>query len=329
VTVYCSVDSAFAEPVLAAFEAREVIRVHRVFDTEAGKTTGLVNRLLAERGAPRADVWWSGEIFGTIQLARAGVLAAHHPATAGDIPAAYRDPGGMWTATGLRGRVIAYDPRKVSEAELPRRWSDVTGARWKGRFALADPRFGTTRGHAATLLHLWGPDRFKAFLRAMKANDVRRSDGNAHSVLLLTRGVVDIVATDTDDVLVAQRRGESVAMAYPSLSCDEDSPAAGDAPPGGARADDVPSGGTLWIPSSAALVRGGPNAEAGRRLVDYLVSAEVERMLAGSASGNVPVRAALRAELKMSAPGEATVNYAAAAAMLDESDRLVTSELLE
>src|SRR5262245_53552737 len=69
VTIYCSVDREFAEPILAEFERRNSITVRRIYDTEAGKTTGLLNRLIAEKARPRADVWWSSEIFGTIQLA--------------------------------------------------------------------------------------------------------------------------------------------------------------------------------------------------------------------------------------------------------------------
>ena len=151
-------DSAFARPILAAFEERAGIRVNQVFDTEAGKTTGLVNRILAETKAPRADVWWSSEVFGTMQLAESGVLAPYRPATASDIPQQYRDPQGLWTAFGLRGRVIAYDPARMRSDDLPARWADLTDTKYKGGFQMADPRFGTTRGHMAVLLSLWGRD---------------------------------------------------------------------------------------------------------------------------------------------------------------------------
>lgn len=312
VVVYCSVDVAFAEPILARFEKQFGITAHRIFDTEAGKTTGLVNRLLAERTAPRADVWWSGEIFGTMQLASAGVLAAYSPSTAQDIPSDYRDSGARWTAIGLRGRVLAFDPKRVRKEEVPHRWCDVTDARWKGRFALADPRFGTTRGHLAALLNLWGPARMREFQRMLRTNGARIADGNAHAVLLLTRGVVDLVATDTDDVMVAQRRGDSVDMVYPELACDGE-----------------PVGGTLWTPASAALVKGGPHPDAGRALLDYLVSEDVEASLARSDSGNVPVRPALRGRLGMTAPAEGRVDYSAAAAQLEAADRLAMEELLK
>ena len=90
-----------------------------------------------------------------------------------------------------------------------------------------------------------------------------------------------------------------------------------------------PVPGTLWIPNSVAFVAGAPHPESGRRLIDYLVSAEIEEKLRASESQNVPVRPALRAGLGAEAPGEAKVDYAAAAKMLEESDRLVREVLLQ
>ncbi len=326
--IYCSVDSEFAEPILAEFEKRSGIKVHRQFDTEAGKTTGLVNKLLLEREAPRADVWWSGEIFGTLQLARAGILAPYRPATAEDIPERYRDACGLWTAFGLRGRVIAYDPTRTKAEELPKRWADMTDPKYKGRFALADPRFGTTRGHMATLLALWGEPAMREFYEGLRRNEYQRAAGNSHVVLMLTRGIVDFAATDTDDAFVAQERGDDVAMVAPDL----------DAPDGSRKTP-----GTVWIPCSAAMVRGAPHSEAAQALLDYLASAEIEEKLQASSSKNVPVRRELRAklgpgaasdasdgsELRSFAVAPADVDYAAAAAALAESDRLVSEVLLK
>jgi iron(III) transport system substrate-binding protein len=310
--VYCSVDIAFARPILAEFTRRTGITLHPVFDTEAGKTTGLVNRLILERSRPRADVWWSSEIFGTIQLASQGILEAYSPPAAADIPPAYRDPAGRWTALGLRGRVIAYDPRRTRREDVPRRWADLTDDRYRSRACMADPRFGTTRGHMAVLLASWGEAGLAGYLDRLRANGCRLTDGNSQSVLLVTRGKADLAATDTDDVIAAQMRGESVDMVFPDLDA-----------PGGR-----PLPGTLWIPCTVGLVRGAPRAEAGRAVVDFLVSAEAEEMLHRSDSRNTPVRPALVARLGVSAPPAAAVDYAAAAGLLSRSDQLVDEHLL-
>jgi hypothetical protein len=53
VVVDTSVDQPFSQPVFAAFEKQTGIHVRAVYDTEETKSTGVVNRLIAE--ARRSD----------------------------------------------------------------------------------------------------------------------------------------------------------------------------------------------------------------------------------------------------------------------------------
>ncbi|MDR0851133.1 MAG: hypothetical protein LBN36_01425, partial [Clostridiales Family XIII bacterium] len=65
--VYTAVDQIFSEPVLKDFEAQTGIKVEAVYDMEANKTTGLVNRILAEKEHPVCDVFWNNEFVQTIR----------------------------------------------------------------------------------------------------------------------------------------------------------------------------------------------------------------------------------------------------------------------
>jgi hypothetical protein len=47
VVVYTSLDKVFSQPILEEFERKTGIGVKAVYDSEATKTTGLVNRLIA------------------------------------------------------------------------------------------------------------------------------------------------------------------------------------------------------------------------------------------------------------------------------------------
>lgn len=276
VVVYTSVDEEFARQVLAGFEAASGIHVHPLYDTEAGKTTGLVRRLAREAVAPRCDVWWSSEILGTIELARAGVLEAYESPAAADLPAEWRDSARRFTAVAARARVLAFHTQRVRRDELPRTWRELATSEWCRRLAIANPGFGTTRGHIAAMFAFWDDEPARAFLTTLRESRAQLADGNSHAVRLVADGSADLCMTDTDDVWTAQRRGLPIDLVYPRLDAEH--------PP-------------LWIPCSVALVRGGPHAEAGRRLVDHLVSAAAERALAQSDSRNVPLRPALRAEL--------------------------------
>ena len=77
VTVYVSTDRVFSEPVLRDYERRSGVKVNAVYDTEETKSTGLANRLLAEKPRPQADVFWSNEPVRTLVLKSRDVLAPY------------------------------------------------------------------------------------------------------------------------------------------------------------------------------------------------------------------------------------------------------------
>ncbi len=106
VTVYVSEDQVFSEPILKDFERETGIRVEAVYDTEESKSTGAMNRLIAEKGNPRADVYWANEPIRAEVLKQRGISAIYHPPSARDIPAVFRDPDGYWTGFSARARVL-------------------------------------------------------------------------------------------------------------------------------------------------------------------------------------------------------------------------------
>lgn len=307
VLLYCSVDETLARIVLKRYEAQTGVSVSTIFDSEAGKTTGLVNRIMREaEGSPRADLFWSSELFHTILLARRGVLESYDSPAAGDIPSRFRDANRYWTAMAVRARVIAFDPKKIARADLPTRWEELAEPRFASISTIANPLFGTTHGHIAAMFALWGPSKGRAFLNALRDGGALISDSNSATVRAVAGGRAKIAVTDTDDVWVARRSGDSLELRYL----------------------DMGDGGTLLVPCSVAVLRGGPNPIGARKLVDFLVSAEVERMLARSDSRHVPVRASLRRELGMDWPPESQVGFEAVADAMDEAAAAVREILI-
>ncbi|MFH1745457.1 MAG: extracellular solute-binding protein [Planctomycetota bacterium] len=308
VVIYTSVDQRFARQVLKRFEEQSGIRVEILADTEAGKTTGLLRRLEREVSRPRCDVWWSSEVFGTIELARRGVLEPYESPAAADIPSAWKDPEHYWTAGAARARVLAFHPERVKRDALPQTWLELGSPPWASRLAIANPQFGTTRGHIAAIWATAGPEATRKFLQGLSDAGAQIADGNAHAVRLVASGAVDLCLTDTDDVWVAQQRGESLDLIYPRLT---------------------PDGPIVWIPCSVACVRGGPHPAAARRLIDYLVSAEVEQALARSDSHNIPVRPELRKKLSIEGPHPHPLDFRRIADELDSATRLARDILLQ
>ena len=74
VVVYTAVEQVYCEPLFKQFEAETGIKVKAVYDTEANKTTGLVNRIINEADKPVCDVFWNNEFIQTIDLQQKGLL---------------------------------------------------------------------------------------------------------------------------------------------------------------------------------------------------------------------------------------------------------------
>ena len=306
VTAYVSTDRVFSEPVLHGYEKRYGVTVNAVYDTEETKSTGLANRLLAEKARPQADVFWSNEPVRTLVLKSRNVLASYRSPNASGIPAALVDPDGYWTGFSARIRVIAYNTKSVKAEDAPTSIFHLADPKWKGQVAIADPRFGSTSFHVAALYALAGDEKMDDFFRRLKANGVRVVDGNSVVRDLVARGHVKVGLTDTDDVNVAIENGHPVAMILP----------------------DRDGLGVPVMPNMVSLIAGAPHPGEARRLIDYLLSADVERQLAQSEAVQIPLHAGVPGPKNIPAIDTfkpMTLDYAKAASRVEDvTKRLAT-----
>ncbi|MBI9016641.1 MAG: extracellular solute-binding protein [Phycisphaerae bacterium] len=274
VVLYCSADLAIAEPIIEEFEKVSGIKVLARYDTEASKTVGLVQKIRAEADKPFCDVFWSSEVFHTIQMANEGLLVKYSGINPADWPKTYRDDGGMWFGFGVRSRVIAYNTDKISEADAPKTLEDLLKPEFKGRIAMARPVAGTTIGDVASWFVHYGDERGKEILQGLKDNKVLLVDGNSTAVRMIATSQADICLTDTDDVYAGQRNGWTIKMNMLDQGGD----------------------GALAIPNTAAMIKSGPNPEAAKILMDFLLSKRLEEMLIESDSHNSPLNKDLQQE---------------------------------
>jgi len=307
VVVYTSVDESVARPVAERFERETGIRGRLVPDTEETKSTGLVNRLIAEKARPRADVFWSGDPMRAALLKRKGVSAAYRSAESAELPVAYSDPESHWTGFSARARVIIFNRELVPEATKPRSVFDLLKPELKGRVCIANPLFGTTSMHAAALFLVLGEERAREWFEGFARNGGRILSSNGEVRRRVANGEFAVGLTDTDDAHVAKMEGKPVAVVYP----------------------DADGMGTVIVPNCAVLIAGGPNPDAGRRFIDHLLRARTEEALARSAAAQMPLRPDVPAPAGMTRiaslhPME--VDYAELATLLE---RLLGGYLLE
>ncbi len=195
VVVYCAQDRVYAEPIFRDLEKAAGIKVRAVYDSEAVKTVGLANRLLAERSHPQCDVFWGNEEMRTRQLAAQNV---------------FRETNG-WAAFGYRSRRMVINTNQLSVASAPHSLIDLTNETWRGKIALAYPQFGTTATHFHALRQHWGDDAWQIWCHALASNKPFLVDGNSVVVKVVAKGEAWIGLTDSDDIADGQREGLPIA----------------------------------------------------------------------------------------------------------------------
>ncbi len=244
VVIYTSQDQEYAEVILRDFTKETGIEVRAVYDNEAVKTIGLVNRLLAEKEHPQCDVFWNNEELRTRQLAGRNI---------------FREADG-WTTMGYRARQLVFNTGKITSAKAETlRFAALTNAEWRGKVAMAYPLFGTTATHFLFLRQAWGEEKWLQWCRAFQNNRPLLVDGNSVVVRMVGKGEASVGVTDSDDIATGRREGLPVA----GVPLPEDG---------------------LLISNSLGVIRGSPHPLEAQRLYEYLQSpAVLEKLVTASA----------------------------------------------
>ena len=266
--VYTSVDDVFARPIAEQFTRETGIDVKLVPDTEETKSTGLLNRLIAEKKRPVADVFWSGDPVRAAILKRKGVSTPYRSPRAEGLPEKFSDPDGHWAGFSARARVLIYNRNLVAEGQEPESVMDLLDPRFRGKACMANPLFGTTSMHAAALFAVLGEESAKSFFEGFIANGGKILSSNGEVRRRVAGEEFAVGITDTDDANVAKLEGKPVGMVFP----------------------DGEGMGTLIIPNCAVLIAKGPHPDAGRRFIDYLLRPETEKALSLSEAAQIPLR---------------------------------------
>jgi len=299
VVIYTSVDQVVSEPILRDFEKQSGLTVRAVFDTEETKSTGVLNRLVAEAAHPQADVFWSGDPVRPFVLIKRGLVAPYESPNAAGIPPSFRASDGTWTGFAARVRVLLVNKNRVAALAMPRSIRDLADPRWKGMTAVANPIFGTTTMHVAALFTTWGEEQGRAFLQALKDNQARIASSNGEVKRLVASGGVAFGVADTDDAQEALADHAPIDVVFP----DQDGI------------------GTLVMPTTVSLMRGAPHADAGKKLIDHLLRPEVERRLA-EAAAHVPLRGGVQTPPGIKRADEFEAMNVDYARLADEMERM-------
>lgn len=270
VVVYSSADTEFALPIFEAFTKDTGIHVDYRFDGEETKVTALVKRLELMKGNPDGDVFWNSEQSCTLRLADNGVLQSYVSPNAASVPTEYKDAGGLWTGFGQRVRILLYNTDKVKPADVPKSLEDLSNPRWKGRFAIAKPLYGTSLSHFVALTLAIGEEKAFALFRSWRDNGMIVAQSNEDVQVRVSAGDVDIGMTDSDDAYSALDRKKPVSFVVIDQAGDWH--------------------GAFMIPNTVAILKNCPHTAEAKAFVDYLLRPETEKYMAENGARQIPVR---------------------------------------
>jgi iron(III) transport system substrate-binding protein len=207
----------------------------------------LLRRIEAESGSPVADVFWSSG-FSTLAGFRHLFEPYESPETEHIVPV-LRASGEPWIGTNTHVMVFMVNQSQVGDRQVPNSWAALfSDEAWKGSVAFADPA-----NSSASYAQLYGIfERFGEDGVHQLADVVAMVGGSGDVYRSVAQGEYPLGITME---YAAQRYvaggQEEISLVYP-----ED--------------------GTMLSPEGLALIKDGPNPDNGKRLVDILLSKELQ-----------------------------------------------------
>jgi iron(III) transport system substrate-binding protein len=164
---------------------------------------------------------------------------------------------------------------------------------------------------ACLFAHL-GDQNAKEFLLSLKQNEAAIEQGNKTCAEHVSAGFLVFALTDTDDAIIEVEAGEPVTIVYPDASDD--------------------ALGVLFIPNTLALIKGAPHPAAAQKLIEYLLSSEVEIALAKSPSAQIPLNTKVKVETRVKTPKDVTsmkVDFNRAAEEFENAAQFIEKHFLK
>ena len=247
-----------------AFTKATGIRVQYV---EAG-SGGVVQRVAKEQSNPQADVLVTLPPF--IQKAVAdGLIQPYTPSGADKIPAASKDAAGNYEALVNNYMNFIYDAAAMPDA--PASFAALLEPQFKNKIQYSTPgQAGDGTAVMLEIIHAFGgKDAAFDYFKKLQANNRGPSSSTGKLTALVNKGELWVANGDLQMNLDQMKTNPNIRVFFP-------------AGPDGKRS-------TFALPYYVGLVKGAPHAEAGKKLIDWLLSADAQKTLPDVALG-MPVR---------------------------------------
>ena len=185
ITVYSGRSEDLVADLLKDFTSETGIGIEVRYSDSAS----LAAQILEEGSNVQADVFFSQDAGALGAVSEAGALKKLNADITSLVDSKYQSKDGTWIGVSGRSRVLSYDPKKVSAAELPKSIFDLADPRWKGKIGIA-PTNASFQSAVTAMRVLKGDDATTAWLKAMKTNAVL-FEKNAQILEAVEAGQID------------------------------------------------------------------------------------------------------------------------------------------
>ena len=260
VNVYSYRQPELIKPLTDAFTDKTGIKVNAVFLNK-----GLVERLKAEGKRSPADLIFTVDISRLAGVVDAGVTqSVESEVLNANIPAEMRDADGHWFGLTARARVVYASKDRVSANEITT-YEDLATEKWKGRICIRSGMNAYNLALTSAMIAHHGEADTKAWLEGVKGNLARKPQGNDRAqVKAIWAGECDISIGNTYYMAAMLKKddqkpwAESVRIVFPAFE----------------------NGGTHMNISGMAMTKSAPNKENALKLMEFLASAEGQKIYA-------------------------------------------------
>jgi len=228
----------------------------------------VVNRVLAERASPQADVLVTLPPF--MQKAAAeGVLQPYVPSAASHIPAGLKSDTGVWHALVNNYLCMIYNAKMLPAP--PKSYDDLLSSQFHQRLQYSSPgQAGDGTGVMLQAFHVFGGrDAGFAYLKRLQSNNLGPSSSTGRLAALVNKGEIWVANGDVQMNFAQMRDYPNIRIFFPVA-------------PDGKRY-------TFALPYDMALVRNAPHGDAARKLIDFLLDVHAQTLVSSLARG-FPVR---------------------------------------
>ena len=218
-------------------------------------------QLVAEKSSPVADMAYYGVTFG-IQAKKEGVTASYKPAGWDQIPAGLKDPEGHWFTihSGTLGFMVNVDALKGKP--VPKSWADLLKPEYKGLVDYLDPAsafVGYVGAVAVNQARGGTMDNFTPAIDYFKS--LQKNEPIVPKQTSYARVLSGEIAILLDYVFNAYRAKHKDKANVEFV---------------------IPAEGTVIVPYVMSLVAKSPNADNGKKALDFIMSDEGQALWANA-----------------------------------------------